>query len=81
MSKPSAHEEVLWTLHKADRTAEARIGADSGPPELRIYVGSGKKETWVMSVSQVMADNKAVRTAAQDRKREFEAAGWGEPPA
>jgi hypothetical protein len=69
-------EDVLWTLHKADRTAEARTGTGGDQPELRIYAGSGKQQTYDLLFSQVMKDTRAVRAMAAEKKREFEAQGW-----
>ncbi len=73
-------EDVLWTLHKADRTAEARTGTGNDAPELRIYAGAGKQQTYELLFSQVLKDARAVRTMADEKKREFEAQGWTATP-
>jgi hypothetical protein len=72
-------EEVLWTLRKGDRVAEARTSPGEGAPQLRIYTGSGpKRDTYGQVSVQMVRDPKALRELADEKKREFEAAGWGE---
>ena len=72
-------EDVLWTLHKADRTAEARIGSVGlvgGQPELRIYTTREEKGKFAMVYSQIMKDTRAARRAADEKRAEFVAQGW-----
>ena len=72
-------EEVLWTLRKDARTAEARIGTVSiggGQPELRLYTTREDKGTFGMLFCQVMKDTRSARGLADEKRREFEAQGW-----
>jgi hypothetical protein len=81
MSKwPSNPEDVLWTLHKAGRTAEARIGtvaSSGGQPELRLYATPDEaKGKFVMLFCQVVKDTRAARRLAAEKRTEFVAQGW-----
>lgn len=73
------NEEVLWTLYKRDRTAEARTSPGEGVPELRIYAGSGPKpETYGLVSTQQVRDPRALRELAEVKKKEFAESGWKE---
>ena len=72
-------EDVLWTLHKGDRAAEARIGTAGmagGQPELRLYTTREAKGKFAMVYSQIMKDTRTARSVALEKKAEFEAQGW-----
>ena len=72
-------EDVLWTLHKGDRTAEARLGTVSiggGQPELRLYATRETKGEFGMLFCQVVKDTRAARSLAAEKRAEFEAQGW-----
>jgi len=72
-------EDVLWTLHKGDRTAEARIGTAGmagGQPELRLYTTREAKGKFAMVYNQIMKDTRTARRAALEKRAEFEAQGW-----
>jgi hypothetical protein len=74
-------EDVLWTLHKDERTAEARIGiapVGGGQPELRLYTNRERRDKFVMLYRQVMKDLRTARSLAQEKQAEFEAQGWKE---
>lgn len=74
-------EDVVWTLHKGDRTAEARIGtvaSSGGQPELRIYATRETKGTFGMLFCQVVKDTRAARSLAAEKRTEFVAQGWSE---
>ena len=76
---PRDEEEVLWTLKKGDRTAEARLGTVSiggGQPELRLYATSETKSKFVMLYCQVLKDTRAARSLALEKRAEFELQGW-----
>lgn len=80
MTASSSKEEVLWTLRKGDRVAEARTSPGEGAPQLRIYTGSGpKRETYAQVSVQMVRDPKALRELAEEKRREFEATGWTGP--
>lgn len=70
-------EDVLWTLHKGERTAEARVGIHE--PELRIYTRHGPKAKFDVMWSRVMKDSRAAKAMAQEKRLEFEATGWTAP--
>jgi hypothetical protein len=79
--KASAHdrEDVIWTLRKGDRTAEARIGtiaSSGGQPELRLYTTREDKGAFEMLYCQVMKDARTARSVALEKRIEFEAQGW-----
>ena len=72
-------EEVLWTLRKDARTAEARIGTVSiggGQPELRLYTTREDQATFGMLFCQVTKDTRVAKALAEEKKREFVAQGW-----
>ena len=72
-------EDVLWTLHKGERTAEARIGtvaSSGGQPELRIYATRETKGQFVMMFCQVVKDTRVARSLAAEKRTEFLAQGW-----
>lgn len=70
---PPPVEHRLWTLAKATRQAEARVRATPFGPELRILVDG---ELWWSQLFQPATEDGM--TAAAERKREeFEAKGWG----
>jgi hypothetical protein len=70
-------DDVVWTLRKGDRTAEARTSPNDGINELRIYTGSGsKRDTYGLVSADRTRDAKALRELAEVKKQEFEANGW-----
>ena len=76
---PRDPEDVVWTLHKAGRTAEARIGtvaSSGGQTELRLYATSEAKGQFVMLFCQVVRDTRAARQLAAEKQTEFVALGW-----
>lgn len=78
-------EDVVWTLRKGPRTAEARTRAassagGSGQPELCIYTATHERATLDLMWSQVMKDHRAARAMAEEKKKEFEAEGFVGPP-
>ena len=77
-------EDVVWTLHKGDRIAEARIGtvaSSGGQPELRIYAPRETKGAFGMLVCQVVKDTRAARRLAAEKRTEFVTQGWSETEA
>ena len=71
------HEEVLWTLHKGDRIAEARTSSADFVPQLRIYTGSGpKRATYALVSMERVSDAKTLRALAAEKRKEFEVEGW-----
>ncbi len=70
------HEEVLWTLYKGDRVAEARTSVHDFVPQLRIYTGSGKPATYGMVSTERVSDAKTLRALAAEKRKEFEVEGW-----
>lgn len=78
-SKSRDDEDVVWTLYKGDRTAEARIGtvaSSGGQPELRLYATPDSKAKFVMMFCQVVKDSRTGRSLAAEKRAEFEAQGW-----
>lgn len=72
-------EDVLWTLHKGERKAEARIGTAGmagGQPELRLYTTREEKGKFAMVYCQIMKDTRTARSVALEKRAEFEAQGW-----
>ena len=81
-AKARYDEDVVWTLHKGDRTAEARIGtvaSSGGQPELRSYATAESKAEFVMLFCQVVKDTRAARHLAAEKRAEFETQGWLPP--
>ena len=76
MGARESQEQVLWTLYKGDRVAEARTSAHDFVPQLRIYTGSGKPATYGLVSTERVIDSKALRALAAEKKKEFEAEGW-----
>ena len=73
------NEDVLWTVRKGDRTAEARVGTvagSGGQPELRIYATREAKGTFGMLFCQVVKDMRAARSLADEKRTEFVTQGW-----
>ena len=73
-------DDILWTLQKGERLAEARTADGIAPPELRIYTKHGPKSKFDLMWSQVLKDVREVRALALDKRKEFEASGWVDAP-
>jgi hypothetical protein len=79
MRTQPSNEDVLWTLRKDARTAEARIGTavtGGGQPELRIYTRTQDKSAFEMLFCQALKDMRGARALADEKKLEFVAQGW-----
>ena len=80
MKRPAvANEHVVWTLRKAARTAEARIGTavtGGGPPEVRLYTRTADKSAFELMFSQALKDIRSARAYADEKRLEFVAQGW-----